>query len=57
MTSEEVDEFLDQGFEPGGLPTKEDLDARCMTGELIYVENYTRSDGTKVSGYYRKCPR
>ena len=26
-------------------------------GELIYVEEYTRSDGTKVSGYYRAYPR
>jgi len=23
---------------------------------LIYVDDYTRSDGTKVSGYYRRRP-
>ena len=32
------------------------LDRRVRFGELIYVENYTRSDGTKVSGYYRRYP-
>ena len=35
------------------IPTKADVDKRTRIGELIYVEEYTRSDGTKVSGYYR----
>ena len=35
------------------MPTKAELDKRTRIGELIYVEEYTRSDGTKVSGYYR----
>ena len=39
------------------IPTKADVDKRTRIGELIYVEEYTRSDGTKVSGYYRACPR
>ena len=26
-------------------------------GELVYVSEYTRGDGTKVSGYYRSYPR
>ncbi len=34
-----------------------DMERRVRFGELIYVENYTRSDGTKVSGYYRKYPK
>lgn len=35
------------------MPTKEALDKRVQTGELVYVSEYTRGDGTKVSGYYR----
>ena len=36
------------------FPSKADLDAKVRKGDLIYVNNYTRSDGTKVSGYYRR---
>ena len=34
--------------------TKEELDNGVQSGGLIYVKSYTRSDGTKVSGYYRR---
>ena len=44
-------------FSQDRFPTKEELDKRTWIGELIYVEDYTRSDGTKVSGYYRAYPR
>ena len=33
---------------------KADLDEQVKSGGLIYVDNYERADGTKVSGYYRK---
>ena len=39
------------------LPPKDELDERVHTGELVYVHDYTRADGTKVSGYYRAYPR
>lgn len=39
------------------MPTKAELDKRVRIGELIYVNDYVRSDGTKVSGYYRSYPR
>ena len=38
------------------IPSVENLDKRVKNGELIYVDNYTRSDGTKVNGYYRRRP-
>ena len=36
--------------------TDENLgDAQLVSNnELIYVESYTKTDGTKVSGYYRR---
>jgi len=39
-----------------GLPSKKELDAKVSTGDLIYVNNYVRSDGRKVNGYYRRRP-
>lgn len=50
------DVYLDQAMEKKGLPTKEEVDKRVLNGGLVYVENYVRSDGTKVSGYYRSYP-
>ena len=29
-------------------------DEKVKTGDLIWVNSYTRDDGTKVCGYYRK---
>lgn len=48
---------MDQWIDRKPMPSKEELDKRTRIGELIYVEDYTRSDGTKVSGYYRAYPR
>jgi len=33
--------------------SRKELDKQVISGDLIYVENYTKADGTKVSGYYR----
>ena len=37
-----------------GMPSKEEFDKKVLSGDLIYVHNYERSDGTKVNGYYRR---
>lgn len=38
----------------GTMPTNGDLQREAMTGGgVIYVNSYTRSDGTEVKGYYR----
>ncbi len=34
--------------------TKSELNSEVSAGGMIYVESYTRRDGTKVTGYYRK---
>ena len=51
------DLYLDQWLDESPMPTKSEVDKRARIGELIYVEEYTRSDGTKVSGYYRAYPK
>ena len=54
---EEIEQIVNQYYDNNEkLPAKSELDRRVRFGELIYVENYTRSDGTKVSGYYRRYP-
>ena len=58
MTREDYDTLFSQYFENGDkLPEKEEVDRRVRFGELIYVEDYVRSDGTHVSGYYRRFPK
>ena len=42
----------------GTMPTNGDLQSEAMTGGgVVYVNSYTRSDGMKVSGYYRSKSR
>ena len=52
-TKSYIEQIIDSDWQ---IPTKENLDKRVQSGELIYVENYERSDGTKVHGYYRRRP-
>ena len=41
-----------------GIPTNGDLQREAMTGGgVLYVNSYTRSDGTEVRGYYRSRPK
>lgn len=48
-----IEQIIDSDWQ---IPTKENLDKRVQSGELIYVEDYTRGNGTKVHGYYRRRP-
>ena len=52
-----VQEFVKQYLDNNkSLPSEDELKQRVQSGELIYVHNYERQDGTKVSGYYRSRP-
>ena len=51
------DLYMDNIVDKNPMPTKKEVDKRTRIGELIYIEEYTRSDGTKVSGYYRAYPK
>lgn len=50
------DLFIDNLVDKAPIPTKKEVDKRVRVGELIYVKDYIRGDGTKVSGYYRVYP-
>jgi len=49
-----MDKCMEDYFDGKGMPTIQNLNKRVNSNELIYVDNYTRADGTKVSGYYRR---
>ena len=41
-------------FTTGKVIREKEAKEKVKSGELIYVSSYTRSDGTKVSGYFRR---
>ncbi len=52
-----LDRYLDDAISNDWQPaTIENLDKRVKSGDLIYVDDYTRADGTKINGYYRRKP-
>lgn len=51
--SELIDRIVEQSLNNESYSKKE-LDEALKLGGLIYVDSYTRSDGTEVSGYYRR---
>ena len=37
----------------GSMQNKDYFENKVTNGDMIWVDGYVRSDGTKVSGYYR----
>lgn len=40
-----------------GVPTKAELEKSVKAGDTVFVNSYSRADGTEVKGYYRARPR
>lgn len=57
IDNDTMQSYIKQYLEKPEMPTKTELNKRVHIGNLIYIEEYTRSDGTKVSGYYRAYPQ
>ena len=56
MTSEEftrLENFINQQLAAGKVMPEAQAKQQVQAGNLIYVNSYTRSDGTEVKGYYR----
>ncbi len=52
-----MERYLEQAIDNDWtIPEKASLDKRVKSGELIYVESYTKADGTEINGYYRRKP-
>jgi len=51
---EDSEEFINRQLKNYGIPRDIEAKERVKTGDLIYVDSYTRDNGTEVSGYYRR---
>ena len=51
---EQNEKFINQLLNVGNIMTKAQADEKVFSGELIWVNSYTRDDGTEVRGYYRR---
>ena len=50
----EFEPFINEQINSGyGIPRNIQAQEKVQAGDLIWVEDYTRSDGTHVSGYFR----
>lgn len=57
MTSDEFEdceELINNQLKNYGIPKNVEAEEKVKAGELIWINEYTREDGTKVCGYYRK---
>ena len=57
MTNEEFEESEDLIYEQlknYGIPKNFEAEEKARMGELMWVNSYTRDDGTEVRGYYRR---
>lgn len=48
------EKFINKNMKDNKIMTKKEADEAVKSGNLIYVNSYTRSDGTEVKGYYRR---
>ena len=59
MSSEEFEQnkkAIDYQKKTIGVPTKEEAQKAVSSGGMVYVNSYTRGDGTQVNSYYRARP-
>lgn len=50
----EQEEFIYELLNLGNIMSQREAEQRFNSGELIWVDDYFRDDGTHVSGYYRR---
>lgn len=51
-----LESFINQQVAAGKVMPEAQAKQQVQAGNLIYVNSYTRSDGTEVKGYYRSKP-
>ena len=51
-----LESFINQQVATGKVMPEAQAKQQVQAGNLIYVNSYTRSDGTEVKGYYRSRP-
>lgn len=51
---EELEDSINEQLSSFGIPTELQAQQAVQNGSLIWVNSYTREDGTQVCGYYRR---
>ncbi len=49
----EVEDIINRQLKEGMMNNRAFFESGVQSGNLIWVDEYVRHDGTKVSGYYR----
>ncbi len=49
----EMEDIINRQLKDGTMQNKDYFNSKVKNGDMIWVDGYERSDGTKVSGYYR----
>lgn len=49
----EMEDIINRQMTKGSMQNKDYFENKVTNGDMIWVDGYVRSDGTKVSGYYR----
>ena len=52
--SEKFEKYIDKQLKEFGVPYEHQAQAEVAKGSIIWVDDYTRQDGTPVKGYYRR---
>ncbi len=58
MTTEEfmkIEDIINRQLNEGTMNNKKYFENKVKNGEMIWINEYVRSDGTKVQGHYRAC--
>ena len=48
--------IIDERMAAGQIPSNYDAQFSVLRGDMVYVNGYTKDDGTEVKGYYRSYP-
>lgn len=48
-----MEDIINRQLKDGTMQNKDYFNSKVKNGDMIWVDGYERSDGTKVSGYYR----
>ena len=51
---QKYEKYIDKQLKEFGVPYEHQAQAEVAKGSMVWVDDYTRHDGTPVKGYYRR---
>lgn len=49
----DIEDIINRQMQEGSTQNKDYFNSKVHNGDMIWVDEYIRNDGTKVCGYYR----